>query len=454
MRTTGWLAVAASAVLAACSADAPPCNADTNLGCAAALQCETVQGRTEPTCLTPVLVRGTIFDLSTHQTVAGARVILVGTDGAPVAAAATSAGDGSYEVRLHAPRDASFMPLSQRLSFWATAPGFGTFPDRWRPTTTVDITTAQTDALKDALVVGSPGTDVFLLPFGGGGGIDVLSGTVPVPTPPAPVLVVAAASSGVGGPVGVSTLADSTGAYTLFSLPPAQYTIRAYTKGANVGDVPIALSAGADRVLDLARDLTPTSTLSGRLQIVGGGTPPTVALFIAATYNEDSGQGDVVPGLTTTAAGDGRFSISGVPSGSYAVVPSADNDGEALVGPPVFIDVVAGQDATVPTNMVVAPAITILGPGATVPEALTAAPTLTWQDIGTEESYHVTVTSGVGVVVWSRDVPKGTTNPAIPYGGPFAPGNFYRFRVQALNAQGLPIAASEDLKGIFYQPGP
>jgi hypothetical protein len=53
------------ASLAACTNDATgPCSVRTNAGCAAELQCETVEGRDEPTCLPPVVVRGHVYDLT------------------------------------------------------------------------------------------------------------------------------------------------------------------------------------------------------------------------------------------------------------------------------------------------------------------------------------------------------------------------------------------------------
>jgi len=443
--------------LAACSGENQQvCDVATNFGCDPALQCETVEGRTEPTCLSPVVVRGAIYDISSHLPVMNPRILVIGADGAPIGAAITGGSDGTYQVRISAPRDASFQPLSKRLTLWVSAPGFGTFPDRWRAAPVLDLVNAKTNAAKDALVLASSDTDVPLLPFGGGPGRDVLSGKLPPPTPNAPVLVVAVTDSSLSGPLGVSTLADGQGGYVLYGLPPAQYTIRAYTKGANYGEAPIALSAGEQTSLNLPSNPTPTSKVSGRIQIAGAGTPPTVALFIAGTYDVDSGRGDLPQGLTTTASSDGSFSLSGVPSGRYVVVPSPDNDGQALVGAPLVdapptVDVTAGVDAIVTSAIRIAPAVKILGPGANGPEALVAPPTLSWQAVSGAESYRVTVISGVDVAAWE---PKTTTGTTIPYGGQFAAGGFYRFRVQALDGKGVLIASSEDLRGIFYQPGP
>jgi len=442
-----------AAVLAACSGDdSTPCLPDTNLGCTPDLQCETVQGRSEPTCLSPVVVSGKVFDISTHNPVSGARVVVQNPSGVALAAAGTTAADGSYAIRIHAPRDASFTPISQKLSVEAEAPGYGTFPDRWRPAAQVDALSAQANADRSQLVLASADTNVFLLPFGGGPGIGVLSGTLPLPVPAQQVLVVASAPDNGFGAVGVTSLVDATGAYKLFGLPPDNYTISAFSKGVNYIAVPIALTAGEQTSLNLRSDPTATSKVTGKLQVSGGGAT-AVALFVAATYDAKSAQGDEPVGLSTTSAGDGSFTFTGVPSGSYAVVASPENDGFAATGPPPIVNVTAGADASIAAPIPVASAVPILGPGANAPQAVTSPPTLTWQDVGAASSYHVRVTSGIGIVVFERDVPK-SSSPAVAYGGPFAPGGFYKLHVDALDSRGNVAAASEDLRGIFFQPGP
>src|SRR5262249_910163 len=177
-----WALLAAPVVefmefMGACSGDDnTPCLPDPNLGCKPNLQCETVQGRSAPTCLAPVVVTGKVFDISTHGPVSGARVVLENPSGVALAAAGTTAADGSYAIRIHAPRDANLVPISQKLSVEAEAPGYGTFPDRWRPAGQVDALSAQANADRSQLILASAETNVFLLPFGGGPGIGVVSG--------------------------------------------------------------------------------------------------------------------------------------------------------------------------------------------------------------------------------------------------------------------------------------
>jgi hypothetical protein len=426
--------------------DAQPCNAMTNLGCVPALQCETVQGLAQPTCLPPVVLRGHVRDSSTLRAVAGARVVAFDATGAPLAAATTTGADGGFAFRLRAPRDAAFKPLAQPVSVAAAAAGFGNFPDRWRAAAPVDLASAVPTATKEELVATGPGTEVTLFPFGGGPGIGVLSGTVPLPAPAQQVLVVATADQSFGG-VGISGLADAAGAYTLFGLPPATYVVRALAAGRNYLDVPIAIPSGTQATLDLRADPTPASRVSGRLDVAGTATS-RVALFVASTFVAGGADGDQPPGLLTTAGADGSFSFAGVPAGRWAVVASPDNDGLARVGAPAFVDVEAGKDVALAAAIRVAPAVRLLGPGADHPEALAVQPTLSWVDVGSEESYHVSVTSAVGVVVWEIDLPRGTTS--VPYPRQLAPGSWYRFQVTALDLAGRPLAQSEDLTGIFY----
>jgi hypothetical protein len=438
---------------AACSGEDVPCLPSTNLGCPAALQCETVQGQGTPVCLPPLVVRGKAFDVTTHTFIAGARVVALGETGVPLAPMALTGADGAYEIRLHAPRDASLAPRSQKLTVAGQARGYGNFPDRWRAANPVDATAARPTEQKDQLVLATSDTNVPLVPFAGGPGVGVVSGHLPPPVPARLVIVDAWSAESLGGAVGVSGLVDSDGAYTLYGLPPGAFTLRAYARGANYLPAPLTLSAGEETSLDLRADATPTATVSGRLD-VSGSVPTGVALYLASTWKGTAALGDQPVGLVTSAAADGTFAVGQVPAGRYVLVASPDNDGLALVGDAVVVEVGAGQDVSVPQVERVTQAVPIVSPGATLPEPVKGAPTISWQPVGSEASYHVAVTSSAGQVVWERDVARTDGALALPYSGPFVPGAPYRARVTALDARGAPLAASEDLRGIFYQPGP
>src|SRR5262249_4756159 len=243
---------------------------------------------------------------------------------------------------------------------------------------------------------------VFLGPLGGGPGIGTLSGTLPLPATPQEILVVASAPDNGFGAVGVTSRVDATGAFKLFGLSPANYTINTYAKGLNFISVPIAISAGEQTSMNLRSDPTATSRVSGKLQVAGGGATP-VALFVAATYDAKSALGELPEGLTTTSSADGTFSVTGVPSGTYAVVASPDNDGFAATGPPPIVTITAGMDATIAATIPVAPAIPILGPGANAPEAVTSPPPPTWQDLGPPSGHPVPGTRGIGAPGWAPD---------------------------------------------------
>jgi len=435
-------------LVAACGSSDPPCDVDTNFGCPAELSCSTVSGRDQPACVTPVVVRGKITNSATGAAIEGARVVAVGEDGAPLAAAAETIFDGSYEIRVVGARDSAEKPLSKPIRLHAAAPGYGNFPDVWRDWPSTDLVGARLTQEMDKYVLASTTTDVKLIAFAGGPGRGVIRGRVDRPPNGVAVTVVAESDQSIGGrPRGVSAIADRDGGYALFGLPPAQLRVRAYAKGASYGQRMIGLNTGEETTLDLELDGTPAAVVSGAVEIASG-APAQVSLVVASTWDPASSAGDEPAGLRASVGAGGSYSIGGVSAGQYLLV-SRDADGFVPIDEPPAVEV-SGAAVTVAGRLRLVPALTVLAPGANGPEGVRQAPELSWQDHGAEASYRLEVWNAIGLRVFERDLPAATAPPEVGYDGPLIVGQTYRFQARALDPQGALLTRTEDRRGVFY----
>jgi hypothetical protein len=443
MRRMAWMA----ALAAACGGDDPPCDPPSDFGCPAELACETVSGRGSA-CVTPLALRGKVFDSATGQPMAGARVVAVSEDGAPLAAAVTTIFDGSYDIRLPSPRDASSRPIGGRVRVRAGALGHGNFPDGWREWPVLDMAGATVPPNEDRLILTGPTANLTLVPLAGGPGRGVLSGTVERPAEGGAILVVAETERQVAGrPRGTAAWADAAGGYVIFGLAPGEHRVRAYARGASFASTLVTIDVGettarADLRLDPA---SPAATVGGDAT---GGDGAQVALVVESTWVADTAAGEEPAGLRTAVAG-GRYTFSGVPAGRYVVV-SREADGTVAVSdaPPVEV---AGADVTVAEPLRLAPALPLVGPGVDRAEGVLSAPALVWGDTGGEEQYQVDVINAVGLVVLARTAPaQAGGNGQVAFDVPFVAGQLYRFRARALGAGGALLTKTEDRRGVFF----
>jgi hypothetical protein len=461
------LACLASVLVAACGDDdAKVCDPAANTGCDDGLVCEAVAGA-DPICAKPVLLRGQVFDLADDGAVAGATVVALDANGAPVSSLATTDLGGSYQLQVPTERTAAGALVDDEVTLRVDAAGYQTFPGGLRLALPIAITAATRIEEDDAFVVDSALTDVGLIALTGAG-TGAIHGTVELPADGGGVMVVAEVD-GTATPVGHTAIADRDGDYRIFNVPAGSYTVRAYARGVNHTPAAAVVAEGADVEADLSiDDGLAASTLSGSVNIVNapGGSATSVILVVESTFNEAMARGESPPGLRAPDPGidpnvSGAFSITGVPAGRYVVLAAFENDG--LVRDPdtsiagtqiVHQPVVAGQDVTLTTSFKITEALAVIGPGADGPEAVTAAPTLTWADDSSEKGYHVDVLDALGVVVWTADLPEqtGSANVSVAYAGPLDAGMVYQFRVQSEKADGTPISATEDLRGVFYLP--
>jgi hypothetical protein len=433
-------------LLSGCGASGPACDPVAHSGCDQDRVCEAVVGESQPACVLPFLVRGIVRDATAGTPVAGARVALYAADETPIATAATTAADGSYELRPHGPRAASHAPATQPMHLRVWAPGYGAYPHRWQAWPTIDAAAAHLTPAGDIYVLSTGDTDATLLAFAGGPGVGVLCGTVATAPGAKAPLVVAELESGAG----VAATTDDTGAFRIFGIPPGHVQIQAYASGAVFDGRALDLNSGETQCRDLAPSSTPTVRVSGSIERPSSSSfLPTVALVVASTWNPSTSGGDVPPGLTATVGQDGSFAIPGVPPGRYVLVASLASDGLVqLDDPPVVV--AASSDIVVPGKVRLADSLAVIEPGKQGPERVTTTPTMSWQDASAEAKYRLTVRDALGRVVFMRDeMAHHGDAPAVPFEGVLVPGMSYRFRAEALDDAGRLITRTEDLLGVF-----
>ena len=83
---------------AACgSDDDKSCDPIAKSGCDDGFVCEYVEAG-EPACFTPLVIHGTVLDLSDEGAIAGAHIVALDVNGSPVSSVAISEADGTYDL--------------------------------------------------------------------------------------------------------------------------------------------------------------------------------------------------------------------------------------------------------------------------------------------------------------------------------------------------------------------
>lgn len=472
MRRT--LAPLALSLLAACgggiSAPNPPvCDVAHQTGCGAGQYCEPVAGGVG--CFAPVLVSGAVTDPVAVTSVAGARVVALDANRAPVSSVAVSGALGGYQLAVRAARDASGRPSSAVVTLRADAQGYETFPGGIRPALPIDLSTATLAGGR--WVVSGPLTAIELLPRAGGA-FAAVHGTVA--RPPSGLAPLVVAEPVAGGP-GTTAIADLDGSFTIFNLAPdASYAVTAYAQGVNyAGAVTGLLDPGTSTTVGpLAVTGAATASIAGNLIFNNGANPPIqVTLVLESTYLTTLDRGESPPGLTVNVGpGAGGYGFSGVPNGTFRVLAAFGHDGNVrdvsgggnTESPRVRI--AGGVLQGTPPGFKIIPAVDLQQIGGVpvgvdpIAVVATATPQLRWARTSVDSSsktYRVLVFDVFGNTVWSSDV---TSDAPLTYAGPaLTAGRPYQLRVLALAQTPAELLAAptvvtqdsqtEDVVGVF-----
>lgn len=443
------------ALVAACGSDSSStCDPAAQTGCDDGLVCENVENGGTPTCYPPLELSGRVFDLADDSAIAGARLVLLDPNHAPVSQVAVSGADGAYTLRVPTTRHADGTPIAVQVTLRADAATYQSFPAGLREALPIDTGTAVDQGGK--LVVASALTDVGLIALPAGAGDASLAGHVEIPADHGGVLVVAET-----GGHGASAIADRNGDFVIYNLAAGDYQVSAYAHGSSWAPASITLVAATEGRVDLALDGGALGTVDGTVQLVNatGATVTSVLLVVESTYEDALGRGATPPGLRL---GDvsGAYHFEGVPAGHYVVLAAFENDGlvrdpDTSIGGTATLHIqVAGGQVTTVDGFKITGALAVVGPGADAAEAVTGTPTLSWQDDSSEDEYDIVVLNALGKVVWEHTILGGVSSgtPELVYGGPaLEPGMYYQFRVTSLK-NGVPLSRSEDLRGVFFVP--
>lgn len=455
------LAIAALPALVACGGN--ECKLDDPSSCPGVLVCEAVQGRETPGCFAPVLLQGKVFDLGTHAGVSGARVTALDVNGAAQGPVVISDENGGYSLRIPTTRsDEQGTPVARTVTLRASAKDYQTFPSGVRVALPIDTSAAASAKEGEPWVLSGGQTDIGLAQLEQADrGNPSISGTVELTEGQSGVLVVAEAA----GQQGRTAVADASGDFVIFNVPPGTWSIRAFSKGANYTPGAATVEAGKDvKDVRLTRATTPTGTVSGSVNIVSATGATSVVLVVKSTFVPNLARGEVPPGLRAPEPGiapnvDGTFSISGVPDGEYVVLAAFENDG--LVRDPntntagtelQYVTVANGTADRQPTFKVTN-AMTLVSPGAGDSlDEVSATPALTFKPYPSAGTYDVLVFDTFGNEVWhatSLSLPT-SGDLSVDYGGePLTSGMVYQWRAVAYGKAGQPISQTEDLKGLF-----
>jgi len=469
---TRLLACALVVLVSACGGDPKvACDPVARTGCGDGQVCETVQGGA-PACFAPVVVRGTVADLSSAALLNGARVVALDPNRAPLSTVAVTANngttDGAYELTVPATRDAAGKPVQATITLRADKQAYLTFPGGVRTALPIDLSGATLGAGR--WVASGALTALKLTPFPAAGTAS-LHGSVAKAPSGAGTLVVAEPASGGAGLTGV---ADGAGNYAIFNLAPGTaYVVSAYTKGANYTPVTTAaLTAGDNAVATLALASGAGAPLAGGLIFNNGAsTDIQVTLVVQSTYNSTLDRGESPPGLTVQGSASG-YSFAGVPDGQYVVLAAFGLDGDVrdlsgvggTAAPQVTIQ--GGAVVVSPAAFKTVPAVDLLTIGGTsvgaTPVVLTGAapptPTFVWQPGSVDASatnYRVDVFDSFGISQFSVTVPNTTTSVTYGVGAPASAlqaGMYYQLRISALKTL-TQLSQTEDVAGVFtWQP--
>jgi hypothetical protein len=447
------------------------CKLDDPSSCPSEQVCEPVTGREQPMCFAPVQVQGQVVDIASGAAVSGAQVAALDPSGSPVGSVAVSDADGQYTLRVPSTRtDEKGAFEAIKLTLRSAASGYAVFPSGVRLSLPIDTAGAASEATGEPWVLSGELTRIGLaaLPESERGRPSI-SGEVELQVGQRGVMVVAE----VAGQPGVSAIADSAGAFTLFNVAPGAVKIAAYSKGQSYTRSDLTLNAGQNASgVKLMLTGAAAAKATGTIQMVAGanGAGTSVVLIVKSTFREALARGESPPGFRAPETGvpnlTGAFEIAGVPEGEYLVLAAFENDGNvrdpdpSISGTQIQQLTVTGNTASALGGFKVTGAVELISPDALA--GVDPVPTFAWKPYSSAKSFSLTVVDGFGVPVhqWNlltADIPKGSTNVEAKYpaGAPaLTPGRTYQWRATARDGVGNPISLTEDLRGLFVVRAP
>jgi len=438
--------------------------------CAEGLACDPVAGVSDTwVCGEPLWIHGMVIDLQTEEPLEGALVNGLDRTGAPLGEIAVTDAMGHYELQVSAPREPDGELASDiNYTLQAFARDYLPFPSGIRVALPIHAAEAVYDEELKLSVIEGPLTTVGLvmLPEELRGGVTV-TGTVGGIEPGGTLVVAEGVSGERVAQYGVS---DRAGAYTIFNVQAGEAAIVGYRRGLELAATTTAVATADLAEIDLAAVAEGEENLaavSGSVQIVNapGGSVTSVVLVPVSVFNTTLERGPVPFGLRSPDPGldpdvTGTFRIPGVPAGTYKVLAAFEND-ELVRDPDTSIGgtelqevtVVAGEAVTVDASFKITEALAVVAPGAEEPTRTSATPTFEFDDDSSEKSYIVRVFDVFGDLVWENTmVPEvsGSETVQVPYEGEaLTSGLYYQFRAISLDGKGVPLSATEDLRGVF-----
>lgn len=469
-------------ILPASQTDDPEDDKDPQPVCAPGLACEPLAAGDGYVCGAALSIQGRVTDSATGLGIDGALIAALNEIGEPVTDVVASNSCGDYVLPVSVRRNPDGTRAeSLKWTLSVSARNYQPFPTGPRPALPIDLADAvpgpapEVDAEEDSAgdatttyppdIIHNAATSVALISLGPGAGGVTVRGSLGEGS--AGTLVVAEGAL-VPAPYAI---ADRSGAYTIFNVPPGAATIRGYRQNLAVepADVMIGASDLADVDLTvITTDPAMLATVTGDANLVdpGQGTATSVVLVPASVYNDALERGPVPLGLRdppppTAPDVSGAFSLAGVPSGTYKVLVAFENDflvrdpDEGIAGTQIQeITVDGGGSVAVPASFKVTGSLDIVGPGKERPEAVEPTPSFVWADDSSEDGYDVVVFDALGNIVWEVEIPGGKGgNITVDYAGPaLKPGMYYQFRATSwreVQNKRLYISRTEDLRGVF-----
>jgi hypothetical protein len=440
------------------------CGSDADAdACQAGLSCDPLADGSGKVCGQPVTLSGKVSDALNDSAIAGARVLALSEEGAPVGNVSVSDADGAYELLVPAPRNADgSIAADATWTLNASAAGYQPFPAGPRPA--VPISGDQ--ASGERPVIEAANTRVNLLPLTDPAALDrQITGTLSGPDVGG-TLVVAEG----GATPAPYTIAAADGSFVLFNVPAGQFQIAGYRRGTQFDRVTADTRAGSVGELTLSPSEEPLGDVSGNVNIVNapGGSLTSVVLVPGSVFDAVQERGPVPFGMRAPEAPgspsiQGAFSMSGIPRGEYVVLAAFEND--LLVRDPDTgiggtsiqrVTMADGDAVSMAESFKVTEQLAVVSPGAEGPDVVSGTPVFRWADDSSEDRYELELYSALGDLVWfDRAIPgaSGVGTVELSYGGPaLLPGMIYQFRVTSIRDRRegpTPITRSEDLRGVF-----